>query len=134
VDRAQLSDWIVAYERAWRTPGTDSLADLFAADASYRTAPFEAPYRGLDSIAALWEAERESPDEVFTMESEIVAVEGDTGVARVEVRYGDPVAREYRDLWIVRLDEAGRCVEFEEWPFWPKGSGGSYPAGPPGRV
>ena len=134
MDRAQLSDWIAAYERAWRTPGTDSLADLFAADASYVTAPFEPPYLGLESIKALWEAERESPDEVFTLESEIVAVEGDTGVARVEVRYGDPVTRTYRDLWIVRLDESGRCVEFEEWPFWPKGSGGSYPAGPSERV
>jgi hypothetical protein len=132
VDRAQFSDWIAAYERAWRTPGTDSLADLFAVDASYRTAPFEPPYRGLDSISAFWEAEREGPDEAFTIESEIVAVEGDTGVARVEVRYGDPVTRTYRDLWIVRLDESGRCVEFEEWPFWPKGSGGTYPAGPPG--
>jgi hypothetical protein len=134
VDRAKLSAWIADYERAWRTPGTDSLADLFAAEASYMTAPFEPPYRGLDAIAALWEGERESPDEVFTMESEIVAVEGDIGVARVEVRYGDPVVRTYRDLWIVRLDESGRCVAFEEWPFWPKGSGGSYPAGPPGRV
>jgi hypothetical protein len=130
VDRAQLSDWIAAYERAWRTPGTDSLADLFAADASYRTAPFEAPFRGLDSIAALWEAERDGPDEVFTMESEVVAVEGLTGVARVEVHYGDPVTRVYRDLWIVRLDESGRCVEFEEWPFWPKGGEGTFAAGP----
>lgn len=25
----------------------------------------------------------------------------------------------YRDLWIVRFDEDGRCREFEEWPFWP---------------
>ena len=121
MDRAQFSDWIAAYERAWRTPGTDSLADLFAVDASYRTAPFEPWHRGLDSIAALWEAERVGPDEIFTMESEIVAVDGDTGVARVEVRYGDPITRVYRDLWIVRLDECGRCVEFEEWPFWPQG-------------
>jgi ketosteroid isomerase-like protein len=131
VDRAQLSDWIAAYERAWRTAGTDSLADLFAADASYRTAPFEPPYRGLDAIAAFWEAEREGPDEAFTMESEIVALDGDTGVVRVEVSYGEPARRTYRDLWIVRLDETGRCVEFEEWPFWPKGSGGTYAAGPP---
>jgi SnoaL-like domain len=130
VDRVQLADWIAAYERAWRTPGTESLSDLFAPGASYRTAPFENPHRGLDEIAALWEAEREGADEVFTMDSEIVAVEGDTGVVRVEVHYGDPVARVYRDLWIVRLDESGRCVEFEEWPFWPKGYEGTYAAGP----
>ena len=39
------------------------------------------------------------------MESELVATEGDTGVVRVEVWYGDPVKRHYRDLWIVRLNE-----------------------------
>jgi len=41
-------------------------------------------------MAALWDAEREGPDEVFKLTSEIVAVEGDTGVVRVEVVYGDP--------------------------------------------
>jgi len=38
---------------------------------------------------------------------------------RAEVRYGDPVDREYRDLWIIRLGADGRCVAFEEWPFAP---------------
>ena len=67
------------------------------------------------AIAEMWERERTGPDETFEMSSEIVAVDGDTGVARVEVSYGDPVEIEYRDLWIVRLDGDGRCVEFEEW-------------------
>ena len=47
VERKQLRNWIGAYERAWRTAGTDALADL----------------------------------------------------------------------WIVRLDDSGRCIAFEEWPF-----------------
>jgi hypothetical protein len=68
----------------------------------------------------LWERERAGHDEVFRMESELVAVEGDTGVARVEVWYGDPVTRHYRDLWIVQLDAEGRCTSFEVWPFWPE--------------
>jgi hypothetical protein len=54
------------------------------------------------------------------MEHDIVAVERETGVVRVEVWYGDPVTRHYRDLWIVRLDEHGLCTSFEEWPFWPE--------------
>jgi hypothetical protein len=40
-------------------------------------------------------------------------------VARVEVRYGEPVSRVYRDLWIVTLGDDGRCTAFEEWPFFP---------------
>ncbi len=129
MDRAQLTDWIAGYERAWRTPGTDSLAELFTEDASYSTAPYESPHRGLDAIREMWEAERLGPDEEFEMTSEVVAVEGDTGVVRIEVRYGEPKDKEYRDLWVVRLDDAGLCSHFEEWPFWPPDQGGAPAAG-----
>jgi uncharacterized protein (TIGR02246 family) len=129
VDRGQLETWIATYERAWRTPGTETLAELFAPDASYSTGPYEEPHRGLEAIAAMWERERETPDENFEMRSEVVAVDGDTGVARVGVRYGAPRAQEYRDLWIIRLGDGGRCVEFEEWPFSPPGTNGTIAAG-----
>lgn len=125
-----LAAWVEGYEAAWRSPGTDRLADLFAEDATYRPAPYSEPWTGLAAIREMWEAERDGPDEVFTLSYEIVAAEGDTGVVRVEVRYGEPVTQEYRDLWVVRLDGDGRCVAFEEWPFWPPGTGGT-PAGPP---
>jgi hypothetical protein len=120
VDRARLAKWIEDYERAWRTPGTEPLAELFAPDATYSMGPFEPTHQGLDAIAELWEREREGgPDEPFRMTSEIVAVEGDTGVARLDVRYDAP-PRHYRDIWIVRLDQAGLCTHFEEWPLWPE--------------
>jgi hypothetical protein len=67
----------------------------------------------------MWEAEREGPDEVFALSTDIVAVEDDTAVVRAEVRYGEPMHREYRDVWVVRLDSDGRCSWFEEWPYWP---------------
>lgn len=117
--RADVESWIEAYERSWRTPGTDSLADLFANGATYRMSPYEEPAVGLAQIGALWEREREGPDEAFEMSHALVALEGDTAVVRVEVRYGPPKRLEYRDLWIVRFDPDGRCRSFEEWPFWP---------------
>jgi hypothetical protein len=129
MDRGQLADWIARYERAWRTAGTDGLAELFAEGASYSTAPYEEPHRGLAAISEMWEAERLGPDEEFEIASEIVALEGDTGVARIEVHYGGPKSKEYRDLWIVRLDQAGLCSHFEEWPFWPPDQEGAPAAG-----
>jgi ketosteroid isomerase-like protein len=129
MDRVQLTDWIERYERAWRTPGTDVLGDLFAEDATYSTGPYENPHRGLPAIARMWEAERIGPDEEFEMSAEVVAVEGDTGVARIEVQYGAPKGKAYRDLWIVRLDESGLCSHFEEWPFWPPDQPGAPAAG-----
>ncbi len=116
--RADIDAWISAYERAWRTAGTEPLAGLFSEDARYRMSPYEEPAVGLDAIAALWEREREGPDEVFEMRHEVVAVEGDTAVVRVEIAYAR--GSEYRDLWVIGLDSDGRCADFEEWPFWPE--------------
>ncbi|MEV4624949.1 nuclear transport factor 2 family protein [Micromonospora sp. NPDC049523] len=119
MDRARVTDWVAAYERAWRTPGTDPLATIFTADASYLQGPYRQPVLGLPAIARMWEAEREGPDEAFRMASEVVAVDGNTAVVRVQVHYGEPTNQEFRDLWIVRFADDGRCRAFEEWPFWP---------------
>jgi len=118
-DRARVDAWVDAYERAWRTAGAEPLRSLFAPEATYRMSPYEEPVSGLAEIGSLWERERQGPDEEFEMAHEVVAVEGDTAVVRVEVHYGPPQDLEYRDLWIVRFDGEGLCHEFEEWPFWP---------------
>jgi hypothetical protein len=128
MDRALLADWLARYESAWHSPGTEALAGLFTSDATYSTAPYTEPHRGLESISRMWEAERSSGEQ-FEMTSEIVAFEDDTGVVRVEVQYERPRRQQYRDLWVVRLDESGRCSHFEEWPFWPPGSNGTPAAG-----
>jgi ketosteroid isomerase-like protein len=117
--RDQVERWLVAYEEAWRTPGTAALAGLFTPGAVYSQGPYEEPVTGLPAIEAMWEAERDGPDEDFQMASEIIAVDGGTAVAQVEVRYGVPVHQEYRDLWVMRFSADGRCARYEEWPFWP---------------
>jgi len=129
VSRTQIREWVTDYERAWRTDGSGPLSGLFSEDATYSTSPFEEPHRGLAAIASMWERERLGPDESFAMNSEVVAVEADTAVVRVEVRYGPPKEKLYRDLWIVRLDADGRCIHYEGWPFWPPGTEGAPAAG-----
>jgi ketosteroid isomerase-like protein len=116
--RAEIDAWIAAYERAWRTAGTEALASLFDENAGYRMSPYEESVTGLEAIAALWEREREGADEGFEMSHEIVAVDGDIGVVRVDISYER--GTEYRDIWLIRIGADGRCVEFEEWPFWPE--------------
>jgi hypothetical protein len=119
VNRDGVGVWVAAYEQAWRMVGVEGLGDLFTEDASYRMSPYEEPALGLAQIGELWERERRGNDEEFEMTYEIVAVEADTAVIRVEVQYGPPDRNQYRDLWIVRFAADGRCREFEEWPFWP---------------
>ena len=88
MDRAAVEQWVADYERAWRTQGTELLAELFEPEASYSPSPWAQPVEGLDAIARLWEAERDGPDEEFTMSSDVVAVEGAVAVVRVFVEYG----------------------------------------------
>jgi ketosteroid isomerase-like protein len=119
-DRATVSRWLAGYEAAWRAPGTGDLAGLFTSDAAYLQSPYEQPVTGLDAIKRMWEEEREGPDEVFTLATDILAVDGPTAVVRAEVCYGDPPGQEYRDLWVIRFAGDGRCTWFEEWPYWPE--------------
>lgn len=117
-DHTTVETWVREYERLWRTPGTDGLTDLFTTRATYRTSPWAPPIVGLPALADFWDAERDGPDEPFTMASEVVAVDGSAAVVRVSVEYGVSGDR-WRDLWVLELDEDGRCSAFEEWPFAP---------------
>jgi ketosteroid isomerase-like protein len=119
VERPAVQEWVAGYERAWRSPGTERLADLFSPDVSYLPSPWAPPIVGLPRLGTWWDAERDGPDEPFTMTSEVVAVDGDTAVVRIEVDYRKDDPSRWRDLWIVRFDADGRCVGFEEWPFAP---------------
>jgi len=119
MERGRVETWVAAYERAWRTPGTEALSQVFTADATYLQGPYETPVMGLPAIAAMWVADRDGPAEVFEMSSSIVALDGNTAIARVEVRYGKPVEQEYRDLWIMTFADDGLCQAFEEWAYWP---------------
>jgi ketosteroid isomerase-like protein len=135
-DRSSVREWLTGYEVAWRAPGTKGLADLFTEDATYLQSPYEQPVTGLDAIGRMWEREREGPGEIFTLATDIVAVDGQVAVVRAEVSYGDPPTQEYRDLWVIRFaaEGDGRCAWFEEWPFWPEQphSQSADPLEPPG--
>ena len=111
-DRATVLRWLADYEAAWRAPGTGALAGLFTSDASYQQSPYAQPVTGLDAIGWMWEAERQGPDEAFSLAPARRAVAGPVAVVRAEVRYGEPSGQEYRDLWVIRLGEDGRCTWF----------------------
>ena len=75
-----VSQWLAGYEAAWLAPGTAGLAGLFTADATYLQSPYEQPVTGLDAITRMWDEQREGPGEVFTLATEILAVDGPTAV------------------------------------------------------
>jgi hypothetical protein len=118
MNRATAEEWIAGYERLWRTPGTEGLGELFTEDASYSPSPWAEAVFGLDALAQFWDTERVSAEEKFDLRAEMVAIEGDTAVVRVEVDYLTTGNR-WRDLWVIAFADDGRCRAFEEWPFAP---------------
>jgi hypothetical protein len=108
--------WVAGYEHAWREGDLAGVTRLFTEDARYRRSPYEPSAIGHGAIQAFW---REDPGTIFTVTADPVAVEGRDAVVRVEVRYGDPVTQEYRDLWVLRFAPDGRVEDFEEWAYWP---------------
>jgi len=120
--REELMRWVAGYEHAWRGGDLDAVEELFSDDAHDRPSPYEESEIGHAAIKAFW---RDDEDEVFTMNASPVCVEDRNAVVRVEVRYGDPLRQEYRDLWVLRFADDGRVEDFEEWAYWP---GKSYSA------
>ena len=108
--------WVAGYERAWRNGDLDAVAELFTEDARYRPSPYEQAEVGHAAIRAFW---LDDEGQTFTVRAQPVAVEGRDAVVRLEVRYGDPVRQEYRDLWVLRFAADGRVEDFEEWAYWP---------------
>jgi ketosteroid isomerase-like protein len=119
MNHADVQAWVAGYERLWRRAGTERLGELFTPDAAYVPSPWSRVVEGVKQLADFWESERSGPDEEFTMSCEVVAVDGLTAVVRVYVEYGGEDPRSWRNLWILRFADDGRCSAFEEWPFAP---------------
>jgi hypothetical protein len=116
MDRADVMRWVADYERAWREGDPSGVARLFTESASYRVSPYAEPRVGHAEIQEFW---RDDEGRTFSVTAEPVAVDGRDAVVRLQVRYVEPIAQEYRDLWVLRFAPDGRVEDFEEWAYWP---------------
>ena len=113
MDRNALEKWLAGYIRAWNSNDPDEIGRLFADDAVYYTAPFREPWRGREVIVQGWLDRKDDPG-TFSFRHEVLALAGDLGFVRGWTQYHSP-PRAYSNLWVIRLDETGRCREFTEW-------------------
>ena len=109
--------WLDAYVAAWRTYDPVAIGELFAADVSYRYYPYVDPIIGRDALVEDWLKDPDDPSS-WTAHFEPYAVDGDRAVAVGESRYTHPdgsLRDLYFNLWTIRFDPDGRCVEFVEY-------------------
>jgi len=120
VDEAAVTQWLARYVDAWRTYDAESIGALFSDDAAYRYHPWDEDaeiVRGRAAIVANWLEEPDAP-ESWDAEYHAWAVAGERAVAVGVTRYlaaeGTTVDREYHNVFLLRFDNDGRCMEFTE--------------------
>lgn len=102
------------YVRAWTSVDPDDIAELFTPDAVYDPQTGDGEWEGRDEIVARWiqGAEEDGPDWEFEWRPLVEA--DDVAVVTAHTRYLDPPAS-YRNLFVIRFDQSGRCRDFTEW-------------------
>jgi len=110
-DADAVTAWINAYVRAWNTNDPQDIGELFAEQAVYHTAPFDPPWRGRGQIIDGWLGRKDEPGET-TFDWRPVAVTDAVAVVQGTTVYP---TQTFSNLWVIRLDEDGRCREFTEW-------------------
>jgi ketosteroid isomerase-like protein len=127
MDRSAVQDWLDRYVDAWKSYDRDQIASLFAEDATYRYHPYDPEdevVRGRDAIVRDWvepdgnASTRDQPN-TYDADYEVYAVDGDRAVAVGSSRYWSDGTRStlqqtFDNVFLLRFDDAGRCVDFTE--------------------
>ena len=113
MERADVEQWVEAYERAWASNDPDEIGALFTDDARYFTAPDREPWTGRDTIVREWLDRKDEPGD-YTFRSEVLGIDGDLAFVRGWTSYVKE-GLDYSNLWVIRLAGDGRASEFIEW-------------------
>ena len=107
------------YLKAWASDAPDDVAALFTEDARYFTEPYAKPWVGREAIVREWIERGDSGNE-WSFDYDLVSECDGVAVVRGVTHYASEPGDEgrpktYHNLWVVKLAEDGRAVEFTEW-------------------
>lgn len=118
IDRDTVATWCDKYVQAWKSYDPAAIGSLFSEDARYFYDPFNEPVVGREAIIASWLEDRDDPGS-YDASYEPLTVEENTAVVNGRSRYFAPgsktVGAEYDNIFVLRFDDHGQCVEFREW-------------------
>jgi ketosteroid isomerase-like protein len=116
----ELDRWLDVYGRAWERKDVDAFVACFSPDAVYYWGPWDEPLRGHDEIRGRTEHAVAAQEGVrFGHEGLAITPDG-RGIARWWVSMdvpaeGEGAVVELEGIFLVTLDEDGRCTDFREW-------------------
>lgn len=109
----RLELWMDRYVAAWTDNHPDHIAALFAEDAVYDPQTADGELHGLKEIVSWWREIDDDPDN-WDFEWQPLVETDDVAVIIGTTRYFEP-STSFRNLWVIRFDESGRCRDFTEW-------------------
>ncbi len=113
---ASLESWLARYEQAWEQRDPVQAAALFTENAPYYEMPFDAAKAGRTGIRDYW-ATVTADQRNVDFKSQVVAVNGQTGVARWSASLtsaASGVRVELDGVFVLKFD-GNLCSELREW-------------------
>jgi ketosteroid isomerase-like protein len=125
MDDSWAREWLDAYGEAWRTGDDEAVADLFTADAVYRSDPFRPPLVGTDAIRQYWREATASQEELDLHFGQPLVLGN-----RVVVEWWAAMREDRREVTlpgclVMRFRPGGRCRELRE--YWHREEGRRQP-------
>jgi hypothetical protein len=123
ISNNSVTKWLLNYISAWKSYDPEAIGALFSEDAAYRYNPFDEPLQGRAAIVTNWLENRDTPN-TYSADYKVVAVDGNTAVSNGRTQYyeadGKTPLRQFDNIFLLRFDEDGRCLEFCEWFMEPR--------------
>jgi ketosteroid isomerase-like protein len=114
---AALESWLARYGAAWEARDAKAAGPLFTPDAPYYEMPFDEPKKGRAGIEEYWHNVTLDQRDV-KFEYKVVAVNGNTGVARWNAKFRAQSTGETAQLdgvFVLEFDGSGQCSTLREW-------------------
>jgi hypothetical protein len=111
--RGRLERWVDGYVVAWTDNDPEHIAALFTEDAVYDPQTADGEIHGVEAISDWWRGLDEDPANWDFQWLPLIETE-EIGIITGTTNYYDPPTT-FRNLWVIRFDDDGRCRDFTEW-------------------
>ena len=109
----RLERWMDGYVLAWTSNDPEHIAALFSPGAVYDPQTADGELLGLEEIVPWWQEIGDDPEN-WEFDWMPVVETDEVAVVSASTRYLEP-ATAYRNLFVIRWGEDGRCGDFTEW-------------------
>ncbi|UFS58045.1 nuclear transport factor 2 family protein [Subtercola endophyticus] len=113
LEKADVETWVAGYLTAWTTCAPADIAALFTVDAEQHERPYETDWIGCEAIIAGWQFRAKWQEGGWTFTWELLKIAGDTFVLSGTGVYTE--LGTFDNLWVVTLDDDGKCTSFQMW-------------------